>query len=129
MTTAAPSKVLFALLSAGLSLIVDDRPMTQVVDVWVPPSPREIEASAPRASKLAVAFALAHATMPHYVIARSDRASVQVVVDVKNDASCSASARYHARLDTLKLDEWKNVHDTTWVSLHTSGQHVVNVER
>ena len=129
LTDAAASKAFFAVLSVGLSLLVDDRPMTKVVDVWVPPSSTEIEASAPRATKLAVAFALAHATAPHYIVPRSDPASVEIVVGVKNDASCSATATYHARVDTLKLDDWKNVRDTKWVSLHTSGEHVVTIER
>jgi len=95
----------------------------------VPPSPSEIEASAPRASKLALAFGFVHATAPHFVVARSDSPSVQIVVDAKNDNSCTARATYEARLDTLKLEKWTDVRAVKWVSLHTTGDHVVDVDR
>ena len=129
LTSAAPSKAFFAFLTVGLSLLVDDRPMTQTVDVMVPPSPSEIEASAPRASKLAAAFGFVHAGAPHFVVARSDSASVRVDVDVKNDDSCTARASYEERLDTVKLETWTNLRDLKWVSLHTTGDHVVDVDR
>jgi hypothetical protein len=130
MTMAAPSKVLFAVLSGGLSLLVDDRPMTQVVDVWVPPTPEQIEAKAPRASKIAASFALTRSSMAHYVVPRSEPASVQIVVDAKSDKTCTGRAMYHARMDTLKIDEWKNVSDVKWTSIHTSADgNVVNVDR
>lgn len=130
MSDAAPSKAFFAVLSVGLSLLVDDRPMTKLVDVWVPPTQEQIEAKAPRASKLATAFALPRATMPHYVVARSEPASVRVVVDTKSSGPCSAQATYRARLDTLKVDEWKYARDMKWVTLHASADgSVVNVDR
>ena len=129
LTDAAASKAFLAFISVGLSLIVDDRPMTKLVDVWVPPTLEQIEKSAPRASKLAPSFAVVYAAAPHFVVSRSEQASVRIVVDANAGTSCSAQGTYHARLDTLKIDEWKYVQDTKWVGLHTTGNHVVNVER
>ncbi len=54
---------------------------------------------------------------------------MRIVVDVKNDGNCSARATYHARLDSVKLDAWTNARDATQVSLHTSGDHAVDVDR
>lgn len=130
LTDAAASKAFFAVLSVGLSLLVDDRPMTQVIDVAVPPSPDEIQASAPRAYKLAAAFALVDATAPHFVVPRSEPAWVRVAVVVDKDASCSARATYRGPVDPAKLGAWTNLRGGAWVSLHTTGgDHPVDVDR
>jgi hypothetical protein len=66
--------------------------------------------------------------MPHYVVPRSEPASVRVVVSA-GTGTCSAQATYRAKLDPATLDDWKYARDMKWSSLHASGGHIVNVER